>query len=146
VVATLLTSSCGLPLTALTSYQTPQMGGGYSWITLPLAVSGLDPHSNLCLQIQGASASNTAVVESEGASLLSSPSACYLLTTTNGGSSWQETQNQSLLYYVYGTYTTANAPSSQIVLTGIRCTLQAGTDPATQVVSSIPVYNQPVLP
>ena len=117
-----------------------------SWVTFPFTTSGLDPNTGLAFEVLGINSKNTVAIQSQNAGSLGAMGPGFLLRTTNGGTSWTAPANQSLLFYAYGTYATPNPPASQTVLQDVRCTLQAGSDLNTPIVTDIPVYNNPVLP
>ncbi|MBV8781638.1 MAG: prepilin-type N-terminal cleavage/methylation domain-containing protein [Phycisphaerae bacterium] len=143
---TIWSACCGLPYTALNAQKnSAQLTSGFSYASFPLSATGFDSHTSVFLQFQGDKGQN-AIVQSQSNGLLGTPPTALMYKTTNGGTTWTNQAGQCPLFYLYGTFTTPNANVSQIIAVGVRCTLQAGIDPATQVVSSISFLNKPVLP
>jgi len=112
----------------------------YAWYDNAIELSNLTPGQGLCLALKRTEGSDTVGVynyESNGGS--------GYVETLDGGGTWSGVANQSLLYYVYGTYSTA-PPSKTVTrehLTGVRMTLQAGDHLNSEVETAVRTLNAP---
>jgi len=115
--------------------------GSYAWYPFVFSsVRGLVPGKGLCLVLQWVKDKNAADI------LYNDNTAGDLLTTNNAGSSWNIESGKSMVYYVYGTYTT-NVPQPPILLLkSVTLTLNTGTSPASRVITKVVTLNQPVMP
>jgi len=98
------------------------------------------PNQGLCLVLQVAASAPTAYIQYWAGGKVN---ACYVSTTTSGGT-WTATKTSSLRCYIYGTVTT-ETPSSveQESLSSVRCTLRIGGAPHSRLTTSIRILNEP---
>jgi type II secretory pathway pseudopilin PulG len=83
-------------------------------------------------------------------------SACYIqwdsksgsgyFKTGNGEGHWSMDANKSMVYYLYGTYTTPGTTTVYNILRSVSMTLIPNSDPTSQARSSAVVLNQPQMP
>lgn len=139
------TAANGLPTTTVLGTATMLESNLASGLTLQsftyAGVPMQSPHTGLCLVLR----------------LMANTPSCYLeycasgkpnsfyFSTTNSGTTWTSSSNNSLRYYVYGTYTTTNAgsPITQYFLTNVRCTLRLGTSVNSRLQTSFATLNEP---
>ena len=66
--------------------------------------------------------------------------------TGNGGDSWDMQASKSMVYYLYGTYTTPGTTTAYNALRSVSMTLDPSDDKTSQARSSTVVLNQPKMP
>lgn len=116
--------------------------GSYAWQEFSFTnAAGRSPGAGACLVFQWSSDADSCDILYQ--SLLSLPINSWMVRSTNGGQSWSIPALQSLVYYVYGTYSTTDAASSTTSLASVRCTLQAGSDVGAKLSTSIQMLNEP---
>jgi hypothetical protein len=114
----------------------------FTWQEFPFTrVSGRAPGTGLNLIIQWVTAAAACDIQYQ--LLLATDASGQFVTTSNAGSTWSLPPGQDMLYYVYGTYSTPNPVAYDYWLTGVRCTLRSGSDPAGRVRATIRVLNEP---
>ena len=68
-------------------------------------------------------------------------------TTTDSGVTWSTNASRRLRMFVYGTIDTpGGTPTTQYLLTNVRCALRLGADARSRINAGIPIANQPVVP
>lgn len=118
------------------------MTSSYAWRELSCSnVSGRLPGSSLALVVQWVYDDEACDVQYQ--LLLAGGANAYLVKTTNSGSTWSTPAAQDMIYYVYGTYSTANPVAYDYWLKSVRCTLRSGSDNASRVHTTIRIANEP---
>jgi prepilin-type N-terminal cleavage/methylation domain-containing protein len=107
-------------------------------------VSGLSPQQGLCLVFGWASGDDGScklLGQNQGVTA----SNLALLKSTNKAVTWSSLPGQSLLFWVYGTVTTAGTPQIQntYYLNGVGIRLKTGTDDRATVQTSVRIVNKP---
>jgi prepilin-type N-terminal cleavage/methylation domain-containing protein len=138
-------SSAGLPVSAVLDQVTlleNTLPGSASWQQCSFSnASGIPPSTGLCLVFQCAANSPSCNIQYQTLGALAN--GAYLVTTTDGGSSWSGLPTQAMPYYVYGTITTPDSVVYQYTLTDVRASLRAGSDSLARATTSIRVFNEP---
>jgi hypothetical protein len=138
-------ASGGLPtplVLAQTTLLASSLGGSYSLQSMSLSgVPYISPSAGLCLVVQWQANGTSCIVESWGTSASNS----YMVSTSNGGSTWSAPAGNGLMYYFYGTVQTPDPTAYQYLLTGIRCTLRIGNDPTSRLNTNVRVLNEPAV-
>jgi len=114
----------------------------YEWIELPFssaAASNLSVDQGVCLVLEWKKKDDAAdihCVQSQGSGRVE---------TSDGGASWTHHESSSMRYKIWGTYTVPgpNQTATRQYITGIRLTLQAGTDAETRIDTAVHVPNVP---
>ena len=106
-------------------------------------VSNLSPEQGLCLVIRWVSDFEACKIWGRSSGV-STPNS-YLVKSTNRGATWSAFTNQSLLFSVYGTVTTAGQPQVQQIryLKGVEIKLRTGADAQSTVQTRARILNQP---
>jgi hypothetical protein len=118
------------------------LGASYSWQQFNFTrASNLAPGTAMCIILDWVSDADSCDVQYQtlGVNL----SGSYYLFSSNGGSTWSANVAQSLIYYAYGTITTADAPLTQYFLTGVRCQMRAGGDASAKISGAMRALNEP---
>lgn len=120
------------------------LGSTWGWAQVTFASGGpLDPTRGACIVWQWGSDTHSAEVLYH---TLGWPVASdYLLSTSNAGSSWGASTTSTACVYVYGTYTTNNAPTSvtDYFLQRATVTLRSGADASARVHGATMLLNAP---
>ncbi len=125
---------------AQTMYET-SITTSYSWQGFTFSnVKGFLPDSCVALVLQW-QAGNVACY-----AMYDNASGDGFFKTTNGGSTWSDEANESMVYYLYGTYTTPGATTTHNILRSVSMTITPNTDSASESRSSVVVLNQPTMP
>ncbi len=124
----------------VTMYES-DLTGSYAWYPFVFTnVRDIAPGDGLCLVLQWVTDNKSADIR------YNDNTAGDRLTTSNAGSSWNIQSGKSMVYYVYGTYTT-NVPQPPIVLLkSVTLTLNAGSSPSSRVLTKVVTLNQPTMP
>ena len=105
---------------------------GWTWENINFSnVEGIDPADGLCLVFEWISGVGSA-------DILYDPGAVGRVKTSDGGANWTSPPD-AMLYYVYGT-SMSPGPMDTIYhnyLTGIRITIDTGTDASTQLETGV---------
>ena len=106
-------------------------------------VSGLSPQQGLCLVFCWQSDAHACKLLGQNQNV--APTNIALLQSTDKAVSWTSLPAQSLLFWVYGTVTTAGTPQVQnrYYLNAVTLRLKAGADDQTTVQTSVRILNQP---
>jgi prepilin-type N-terminal cleavage/methylation domain-containing protein len=133
-----------LPSTTVLDQVTMQesnLSGSYAWQSFSFSnVQGLIPGEGLCLVLQWVNDNKAADILYNG----NVPDGW--LSTDNGGSSWNDESGKSMVYYVYGTYTSNTPQPPAVLLKSITLTLNAGESPSSRVLTKVNTLNQPAMP
>ena len=125
---------------AQTMYET-SIPTSYSWQGFTFSnVKGFLPDSCVALVLQW-QAGNVACY-----AMYDNASGDGFFKTNNGGSTWSDEANESMVYYLYGTYTTPGATTTYNLLRSVSMTITPNTDSASESRSSVVVLNQPTMP
>jgi len=134
----------GLPTTSVMAQTTvlaTSLGGTYKLTSIGFSSCPfVSPAVGLCLVAKWQEGTTFTIVESWGTSAVNSK----MVSTTNGGTTWQ-TSSSGLKYYVYGTVQTPNPTAYQYLLTGIRCTLRLGSGANSRLNTNVRVLNEPAV-
>jgi len=106
-------------------------------------VSGLSPDRGLCLVIEHVWGSEACKVLIERSGFYSSRS--NLVETADAGLSWSAPDGQSMLFWVYGTITTAGEPTVEVTryLQGTQIRLEVGDDAGPPIRTGVTMLNAP---
>jgi hypothetical protein len=107
------------------------------------SVSGLSPDQGLCLVVEWVANGTACLVQGQGSGVATPNS--HLVSSTDQGSSWSALTDQSLLFSVYGTVTTAGEPQIQDVnrLQAVEITLRTRSDESSTVHTAARTLNRP---
>jgi len=103
----------------------------------------LAPQQGLCIVVKWIANGTACKIRGRDKNVTASNLA--LAKSTNRGASWSALPNQSLLFTVYGTVTTAGAPQIQNTyhLNGVQIKLRAGSDGQSLVQTNVRALNGP---
>ncbi len=103
-------------------------------------VSGLVPGSSLCL-VLAAQQNDFVLADIQ----YDDKAGSGRVTTNNGDNSWDSDDDKSMLYYVFGAYTTTSTPPSETrpFLSLMNIGLQIGADPASKSETAVQILNRP---
>jgi hypothetical protein len=102
------------------------------------SATGLAPAQPVALVVRWASDSTACIVQYTSGGLLGGGS-----MNQYDGSSWSAVNGANLNFYLYGTYTTPNPPTSNYFLKLVRCNLQLTSETATQLNTTVRIVNEP---
>jgi hypothetical protein len=117
----------------------------YSWRTFYFDnAGGLAPGNGVCLVVQWASDSDAGEVFYKGG--LAALAGQSLVTSGNAGSSWSNSNDKQMFFYVYGKIATPNPTGTKDLVTGVRCTLRTSDDTRSYARVSVRLLNEPQAP
>jgi hypothetical protein len=121
------------------------LSSGYQWVewTISSTVASQTPGASVALTFQWVSGNESCSLQYQ--SLLSTAGDSSFVTTTNSGSSWNQTLTQDLAFYMYGKYTTPDPVTYQYKLSDVRCVLRGGSDNSSRLTSTISIPNEPTV-
>lgn len=115
--------------------------GSYNWQGFTFSdVRGYLPDSCVCLVLQWQAGNVASYIQYDN----QSGSGNY--KTTTGDSGWSMDNGKSMVYYLYGTYTTPGTTTAYDILRSVSMTLKPSSDLDSQARSSAVVLNQPQMP
>ena len=113
----------------------------YSWQGFAFSdVRGFLPDSCVCLVVQWVGGDNACDIQYDN----KSGSGYY--KTNKGDAGWGMDTGKSMVYYLYGTYTTPGTTTAYNILRSVSMTLASSDDLDSQARSSTVVLNQPQMP
>jgi hypothetical protein len=119
----------------------PTLKDWYEWREIVFTtMRNLTPGRPLCLVLQhtgeGGSSANILYDDNAGTGRL---------RTGNGGGDWEYRSDKAMKYYVYGTYSTPGADQTikRAFLTGVRLSLQVGSESASRIETAVHTLNRP---
>lgn len=113
----------------------------YGWKGFTFSdVRGFLPDACVCLVVQWQGGVRACYIQYDD------KSGSDLYKTTAGDVSWIRENGKTLVYYLYGTYTTPGITTAYEKLRTVSITLDPNDDPASQARSSTIVLNQPQMP
>jgi len=106
-------------------------------------VSNLSPDKGLCLVFQWIS--DTYACNIRGRTSGAGTSDRYVVKSTSDGATWSALSSQSLLFWIYGTVTTAGTPQTQsrYYLKSAEIKLRTGSDQQLGVLTNARIINKP---
>jgi hypothetical protein len=106
-------------------------------------VSNLSPDKGLCLVFQWISGTNACDIR--GRTSGAGTSDRYAVKSTSDGATWSALSSQSLLFWIYGTVTTAGTPQTQsrYYLKSVEIKLRTGSDQQLGVLTNARIINKP---
>lgn len=124
------------------SLVTAPLSSSYSWQEFTFTnATARTPGSGLFLVIQSPTASDSCFVQYQSALALTTN--WYMVKTYNSGASWTAPLVSSMIFYVYGTYSTPDPATYSYRLANVRCTLRSGSDVGQKLNTSIQLLNEP---
>ncbi len=136
---------------ALVTAQTPDssLSGTASWMPVPLTNGRIAGPGQYYSIVASGTVANAMTAQTYSYAL-APDNGTMMGTSTNGGSTWtMQGNSRDTLFYVYGTFesmTTTTTTVNHNYLTGATVTLRTGTDPSTEVTTSVQTLNEPEVP
>jgi prepilin-type N-terminal cleavage/methylation domain-containing protein len=111
----------------------------YNWWNFPFSINDLSPDDELCLVIK-TDEHDACHIEFDN------KSGGGRLHTDGEEDDWKLNDNKSMVFYVYGTYTSPGPEVASFTLRSVSMTLAPGSDPASLARASAGTLNTPVMP